>query len=240
MVNMIQRNGYEGGSLFAKIVNAWFLRQPPAQAHRNRINYLSDALSSESLPAQRQGRPAKIFSIACGPAHEVCKFLEDTPLSGQARFTLLDFNEETLQYARAALETAKNRHGSQAALEYMRKPVQQILKESARTARQGANHYDLVYCAGLLDYLPDPICQRLISIMYDWAAPGGLVLVTNVEPSNPLRHGMEHLLDWHLIYRTSDQLRRLVPAQAAADSATVRCDETGLNLFLEIRKQNHA
>src|SRR5262249_4825494 len=35
MVNMICRDPLEGSTLFAKILNLWFLRQPPAEAHRN-------------------------------------------------------------------------------------------------------------------------------------------------------------------------------------------------------------
>src|SRR6266850_3830585 len=38
MVNMIWRDPYEGASMFAKVVNVWFLSQWPAKAHRNRIN----------------------------------------------------------------------------------------------------------------------------------------------------------------------------------------------------------
>jgi len=34
MVNMILRDPFEGGSMFAKALNAWFLIQPPAEAHR--------------------------------------------------------------------------------------------------------------------------------------------------------------------------------------------------------------
>ena len=77
-------------------------------------------------------------------------------------------------------------------------------------------------------------------IMYDWVAPGGLLLVTNVEPSNPRRKGMEHLLDWHLIYRTGQQFRVLQPRQSPADWVAVRTDLTGVNLFLEVRKPDHA
>jgi extracellular factor (EF) 3-hydroxypalmitic acid methyl ester biosynthesis protein len=239
MVNMLLRNNYEGGSLFAKVVNTWFLRQPPAQAHRNRIDYLIDTLRAETLRVMRENRPARILCVACGPAHEVQRFLGHMPLSERAAITLLDFNEETLQYARAAMETLKQKHGCKAQTDYVRKSVQQILKESGRSVQQAAKQYDLVYCAGLYDYLSDPICQRLTSTLYEWVAPGGLALVTNVEPSNPLRNGMDHLLDWHLIYRTATQMRKLIPVQTPADAAVVRSEETGLNLFLELRKPAH-
>jgi extracellular factor (EF) 3-hydroxypalmitic acid methyl ester biosynthesis protein len=240
MVNMILRNGYEGGSLYAKVVNTWFLRQPPAQAHRNRIAYLVNTLRTEVLRTRRAARGARILSVASGPAQEVQRFIDDDPLSDHARFTLLDFNEETLRYARATIDAIKTRQGRQCAVDYMRKSVQQILKESGRSIQRPDKQYDFVYCAGLFDYLTDSICRRLMDIMYEWVAPGGLLLATNVEPSNPLRNGMEHLLDWHLIYRNAEQMWSLAPSQVPADAVSVKSENTGVNLFLEGRKPEHA
>jgi extracellular factor (EF) 3-hydroxypalmitic acid methyl ester biosynthesis protein len=47
---------------------------------------------------------------------------------------------------------------------------------------------------------------------------------------------MDHLLDWHLIYRTGAQLQKLIPEKAPSGAAQVHSDCTGVNIFLEIRK----
>ncbi len=237
LVNMMARNAPEGASLFAKVINTWFVRQPPAQAHRNRICYLVDRLATETARVNAVGRDLRVFNVACGPAQEVQKFLVEQPISGRTHITLLDFNEETLQFTRDALNHEMAQHGRVAPVQFVRKSVQNILKESGRTIERSAKgQYDLVYCAGLFDYLSDQICRRLMNIMYAWLAPGGLLIATNVEPSNPLRHGMEHLLDWHLIYRTGSQMGSLKPQEADPDSVCVRCDDTGVNVFIEVRK----
>jgi extracellular factor (EF) 3-hydroxypalmitic acid methyl ester biosynthesis protein len=45
-------------------------------------------------------------------------------------------------------------------LTYLKKSVNQILKDSGKTIERSSNEqYDLVYCAGLFDYLADPICR---------------------------------------------------------------------------------
>jgi len=241
MVNMMARNAQEGGSLFAKAVNTWFLRQAAAQAHRNRIEYLGRQLLAEAARVAGAGREVRVQNVACGPALEVQQFLREQPLSGRARFTLLDFNEETIQYVRAALAGIASSHGRSTELQFMKKSVQSILKESGRSIeRRAQDQYDLVYCAGLFDYLSDQVCRRLMEVMYDWLAPGGLLIATNAEPSNPLRHVMEHLLDWHLVYRTGPELRALKPRGADPDSVFVRCDDTGVNVFIEVRKPWHA
>ena len=38
------------------------------------------------------------------------------------------------------------------------------------------------------------------------------MLVTNVHSGNPERNAMEHLLEWHLIYRDEGQLESVLPA----------------------------
>jgi len=241
IVNMMARNAQEGGSLFAKAVNTWFLRQAPAQAHRNRIHYLGQHLLAETARVAGAGREARVQDVACGPAQEVQQFLREQPLSARARFTLLDFNEETIQYVRAALTGIRSSCGRSTGLQFVKKSVHSILKESGRSIeRPSEDQYDMIYCAGLFDYLSDQVCRRLVEIMYDWLAPGGLLIATNVEPSNPMRHGMEHLLDWHLVYRTGPELRALKPRAADPDLVLVRCDDTAVNVFLEVRKPTHA
>ncbi|HEX3797675.1 MAG TPA: SAM-dependent methyltransferase [Verrucomicrobiae bacterium] len=239
MVNMIVRDLYEGKSLFAKVLNTWFLRQMPAEAHRNRIKYLRDRLIQETARAARGGRPAKILNLGCGPAFEIQRFLQECPISDNAQFTLLDFNDETLQYTQGRLSTMVRNHSRRTEVQLQKKSVLQVLKEYARP-RGEQPKYDMVYCAGLFDYLADPACKHLMNIFYDMTLPGGLVLATNVEPSNPMRNGMEHLLDWNLIYRNGAQFRTLRPQKAEDENVEVYGDVTGVNVILEVRKSAHA
>jgi len=240
MVGMIARNGFEGKSLFAKILHHAFCQQMPALAHRNRILHLKTRLLEETARCARHGQPARILNLGCGPALEVQQFLKESPLSDNARFTLLDFNDETLQYARTALTEIARQNGRRTEIALQKKSVMQMLKETARAKAADQQPYDLVYCAGLFDYLPDATCRHLMNIFHGLTAPGGLVLATNVEPSNPMRVGMEHLLDWNLIHRDAAQVRKLKPRLADEDDVSVFGDDTGVNVMLEIRKPAHA
>jgi extracellular factor (EF) 3-hydroxypalmitic acid methyl ester biosynthesis protein len=87
-----------------------------------------------------------------------------------------------------------------------------------------------VYCAGLFDYLSDRTCKRLMQHFYNLATPGGLVVSTNVHKNNPVRYFMEHIMEWHLIYRDEAKMQALAP------DGKVRLDVTGINVFLEVRK----
>lgn len=241
MVNMMLRPPYEGNSAYAKLMNYWFLKQHPAAAHRNRIDYLVERLVQETVRVCPCGRPARVLNVACGPAVEMQRFVAEQAVSNAAEFTLLDFNEETLTYTEAMLERIKNAQGRRVPLKTVKKSVQQLLKEASRSsARKGEDLYDYVYCAGLFDYLTDPVCVRLVQLMYDLLLPGGLLVVTNVETSNPRRKVMEHILEWYLVYRTAAQLRALSPQNAPNEAVMVRSEDLGVNIMLEVRKPDHA
>ena len=173
--------------------------------------------------------------MACGPAAEVREFIETNPASDGAMFTLVDFNDETLEHTNSTLNAAKAAHRRKVEIETINKTVHQILKEAARPS-PASGQYDMVYCAGLFDYFSDRVCQRLIDYFYDLLAPGGLLIATNLDKSNPDRNGMEYLLEWHLFYRDKKQLNALRPDRAPPESQTVQSDETGVNIVIEVRK----
>jgi extracellular factor (EF) 3-hydroxypalmitic acid methyl ester biosynthesis protein len=235
MVNMIVRDPVEGSSLFSKTINLWILSQAPAVAHRNRINYLSEMLAKETRRAATDGRRARIFNLGCGPAREIQTLLADYDISSRAVFTLLDFNDETLQYTGKVLADLVHRMDRKTGLELVKKSVHQVLKEEAKP-RSPHERYDVVYCAGVFDYMSDRICKRLMNIFYDMLKPGGLICVTNVDAANPWQKSLEFLLEWHLIHRDCTQLKALIPDRAPRECARFTSDETGINIFLEVRK----
>ncbi len=241
MVSMMLRDPHEGGSIFAKMLNRFFLQTPPVVAHRNRISYLHRQITKETARVARLGRRAQIFNLGCGPAREIQDFLTQDDLSDHAHFTLVDFNDETLAHVGKALEDLRQTYRRNTSLRFVKKSVHQILKESARPSPEiVAGGYDLVYCAGLFDYLSERICKRLMNIFFEMVAPGGLLVATNVDLSNPSRNWMEYVVDWHLVYRDNRQLAALTPDDAPAGSCAVGSDVTGVNIYLEIRKPPHA
>lgn len=244
VVDMMLRAPQEGSSLFAKIINVWLLGQAPAQAHRNRVTYLTDMLVRETRRISARGTRARVYNLGCGPADEVRRFLREHPIADQADLTLLDFNEETLHSLQHTLEALRSQHHRRTPIQLIRKSVHQILKETARSVTANpAKQFDLIYCAGLFDYLSDSVCKRLMNYFYDQLAPDGLLLATNVSDilnrSRPFRYSMEYILDWHLIYRDGRKMLELAPDRAHADAVKVITEDTGVNVFVEVRKPQH-
>ena len=230
----------DGPSIFARVLNCYSLSLPPIVAHRNRIDYLAQNLEQEVLRVARSHRRARIYNLGCGPAREIQKLAAESAIMNEADFTLVDFNAETLTHAQQELERARVNHAPRMGLAYVRKSVQQVLKESTRIETSGeVGHYDVVYCAGLFDYLSANVCRHLVEVFWRMVAPGGLLMVTNVD-HHPSKGQMECFLDWNLIYRDSASMRMLVPEGVPAEDVVLRRDVTGVNIFLELRKPEHA
>jgi extracellular factor (EF) 3-hydroxypalmitic acid methyl ester biosynthesis protein len=237
MVNMMLRNPYEGSSAFAKLLNFALLNTEPVVAHRNRIDYLVEMLRSECVRRVSRGK-TRVFNLACGPAMEVQRFLRECEESDLAEIDLLDFNSETLEYTRERIQEARMSGGRETPVRYFQRSVHQLLRAATQGGEEEFTNYDIVYCAGLFDYLSQRVCKRLVDLFCTMVRPGGIVIVTNVAQSNPRKAWMEYVMEWNLIYRDENEMKDLVPDGLDLKGTTVRADSTGVNLFLEIELAN--
>jgi len=241
MVNMMLREPLEGGTLYAKALNGWFLEQWPARAHRNRVAFLAARLREEALRARRRKRPLRVLNLGCGPAQEVLQFLAADDLCDQADLTLLDFNRETVEHTTRSVEECRRRFQRATQVQVSRKSVHQLLKEGMQSSKADTRpQFDYIYCAGLFDYLTDRTCNQIVNIFHDWLAPEGLLVVTNVADYRPFRFMLEFLLDWNLIYRDVQPGSALIPDRSLPDDCRITRDPTGVNVFVEVRKPCHA
>ncbi|MCZ6805254.1 MAG: class I SAM-dependent methyltransferase [Proteobacteria bacterium] len=238
MVNMMLRESQTHATgTYARIIDTFHIMASAPEAHRNRIVMLQERLKQEAeRVVEDEQRLFTVMNIGCGPAVEVQRFIRDSSIAKQCSFQLMDFNDETLAYAERKIEEAITNSGNKPIIKFINKSIDELLKEAAtkQNNRHGST-YDMVYCAGLFDYFSDPICKRLVAMYYSWLRPGGLLAVTNVHIINPNRYHMEHLLEWHLIYRDETSMAKLIPIGA---NHCITTDKTGMNLFLDIRQKN--
>jgi extracellular factor (EF) 3-hydroxypalmitic acid methyl ester biosynthesis protein len=175
----------------------------------------------------------RVLNIGCGPAQEIQRLVLQSAHFDQLEFVLVDFSEETLAYTRERLESLQH-SGKQLHLRTQHESVNQLLKRSAQAqVIEESDKFDFVYCAGLFDYLTDKVCARLVKYMALRTRAGGQILFTNVHSNNQERRWMEYFLEWHLIYRDENDVRRILPA--GLKDIEVFTDVTGVNLFVESR-----
>ena len=234
MVNQIINDPQQGVSTYFQIVNAQFLQSAVAEAHRNRIETLVDYLYRAAAMAEQEQRQVSVLNVGCGPAVEIERFISRHPNPGLLSFTLVDFSVETLEYTRSRLEAAALTRGQKVSIQCVHESVHDLLKRAVRPEVNKRNElFDIVYCAGLFDYLSDKVCTRLLQYFVQKSRPGGRVLVTNVHSSNPQIGVMEHVLEWYLIYRDEAMLESVLPLPREA--TTIYTDVTGVNVFAEFR-----
>ncbi len=235
MVNQILSDPRQGNNTYFQIINTLFLQAIVARAHRNRIDILVGYLNKAAERAEREHRDIHILNVGCGPAVEIQRFIAEHPHPERLVFKLMDFSEETLAYTRSCIEKSCQAHGKQICVEYIHESVHQLLKRASKKddPLDEQTKFDFVYCAGLFDYLSDKVCSRLVQYFVSRSSVGSTVLVTNVHSSNPERNGMEHLLEWHLIYRDEAQLESALPTNR--ENTRLYTDDTGANIFAEFQ-----
>lgn len=230
MVNMMLRDGLEGSSAYASFINAYYVNQVPAQAHRNRIDLLLKRLNEEITRKSSNNKNISILNIGCGPAIEIQQALNKEIINNYCDIELVDFNEHTLKYTESQIKKISINKQNSSKINFIKKSVHEILR--GNEINQG-KRYDFIYCAGLFDYLSDKVCSRLLTYFHTLCHEDGSVLVTNVHSDNPIKYTIEHLMEWYLIYRNEDEMKELVPPHF---QPIVYVDATKINIFLEFKK----
>jgi extracellular factor (EF) 3-hydroxypalmitic acid methyl ester biosynthesis protein len=233
MVNQILGDPRQGPSTYFQLVNLLFWQSGVAQAHRNRIDILCEKLDDLAQRAVQEKRILRVLNIGCGPAVEIQRFIRTNPHFDQLEFVLVDFSSETLEYTKQRLLEAEAGTGKSLRLTLQHESVNQLLKRVQRISTvPPEEQFDYVYCAGLFDYLTDKVCVRLMQYFVSRAREGARILLTNVHSDNPQRHGMEHLLEWYLIYRDEQKMQALL--DKIKMPGTLYTDDTGVNIFAEM------
>lgn len=231
MMNHLYRDDFEGETLFAKALHHYFVNEPAAQAVRNRAIYLEAKLRGLLGKLSQKKEGIQILSVASGPAREIQNILaQEDPLHKLAvDFTFLDQDEDSLKFAQKALRIRDSRLNTNFRYAFINKALRKVIARGL-----GENEYDLIYSAGLFDYLTDPVAQLAAAKLFESLTPGGKLIIGNFNLDNPTLPLMDLALDWSLIYRSEEDLIRLFGP--LSDKVYVEKEDLGINLFCVIEK----
>ncbi len=219
----------EGASTFAKMLNASVLRQ---DAHRSRTRLMTKMLQEEAARVIAEGRRFRVLNFGCGPAAEVRAFIEADAAADRTDMHLVDFNAETLEFVRKDLLPYAHHLRPEMTLEIEQRSLHELLRRAVEQPDALPRQYDLVYCAGLFDYLGSSACSALLHQFTAWTNDGGTVVAANLAPNNGPAF-MSPVLDWNFEFRDERALRMLAPNCGYQE---IIRDEAELNVCLVIRK----
>ena len=217
-IEMMYRNSPSGVGRVGKTFDAALLRQSGPTAARNRRPLLA-----AQITAAAEARPARVTSLACGPAREITDVLDkDAELLGE--INLLDLDG-------TALDNAASELSKRSVLEKTRLHKANLIKIGLGRETVDISDQDLVYSIGLIDYFPDDLVIALLNIVHGWLRPGGRVILGNFHPRNP-DIGIFELFEWSLIHRTEEDMHRLYQESAfSSPCSEILFEEQGVNLF---------
>lgn len=197
----------------------YFHSHKATHAVRNRKRYFLDLLAR--VRASRSGTVVRVLSVGSGPARE-CAECPATP-SAPVTFDLVDRDDRALRYA-----SRLNRESPH-----------EIRYIHANAFRYRSDEpYDLIWSAGLFDYLGDDQFRALLKHLVQLLRPGGLISIGNFGPHNPSRDYME-FGHWFLNYRSDSQLYDLAHDKGRTtgfDNVCVDSEPEGINLFLHLTR----
>jgi len=216
---------FEASSNIGKLLNFFLFSSSPANAVRNRAKIVQGFILERLVQLTK----ISITSIASGPAREVNETIKKIPKDKKKyriNWTLLDQDSKSLEYARSHTKVEK-----MLKLKFINQGIGDILKNKLIFKEQ-----DIIYSMGLFDYLEDNIASKLISYLYNFLKPGGVLLIGNFHPNNPLRALMEAYLEWFLIHRSEEELLTVAQNGAPEGSHYIMAEPEGVNLILVTSK----
>jgi extracellular factor (EF) 3-hydroxypalmitic acid methyl ester biosynthesis protein len=225
MMNMVYRNESLGDTLFGRSLSRMVLDSEAGQAVRHRAPYLAGKIGA-AVARRAADRPVRILSVAAGPAMELQLLLrEDATLlrAGQTEIALLDQDAGALSHAREHIHALAGQAAVPVTLSCLNTSIRKVITDGLEGS------YDLIYSAGLFDYLRDRTARAAAARLVAALAPGGQAVIGNFAAANPTRPLMELFLDWPLHHRSADDLHRIFAG--LGNGMAVEQEATGVNLF---------
>jgi hypothetical protein len=195
-----------------------------ARSVRYRRMLLADAIDRAAIATPQ----ASILSLACGHLREV-EWSNALATGGVGRLVAADQDELSLAAIR------RDYCPTMSAIEPVACSVRDVLKGGG----EKLGRFDLVYSAGLYDYLPKAVAEALTTRLFTMLNPGGRLLIGNFGSGLDETAFMEAVMDWPLIWRSPEAIAdfgvQIAPALIA--QTHVFADPTGTCWYLDITRR---
>ena len=209
------------GSSIGKFFDEMFHTYEAAIAVRNRKEFF--IRKCNALADSKKDR-VDVLDIGCGSCRDVIEAHAVCDNGTRFYYHCVDHEQEAIDYAEV------------------------LLKESGISTRvkldctnafrvQTNKTYDLIWSAGIFDYLDDRTAKLLIRKLWRLLKPGGQLIFGNFSPKNPTRTGMELIGQWYLIHRSAHELISLCEDTGVKYSSIhIESEPLGVNLFCVLSK----
>jgi len=204
-------DGYEGDSVFTRVMHKLHMEHPLALGVRARKDFMVEMIEREHQHIiERDGNDAvfRVVSLGCGPARETSDYVaKKKTWPGRLIWTLIDQEEKALSVAYRASQKEISRNRSNCSLSLLNLSFVQMLSEGLPLRQPGSQNF--IFSTGLFDYVRESRAQTLVLGMYELLAPGGVLAIGNAIAPNEHFWAPEFMGDWTMLYRTEEEMRKL-------------------------------
>ncbi len=213
IIDRIYKNDVSSQAKFEKW-DKWFHDAAATQAVRNRKTYFKQLLAEKTA----NGNPIKVLNLASGPCRDLLEFFNENP-GANVQFDCIEIDPNAVTFASQLLGVHK---------EHVTFHLANIIKYDT------LEQYDLIWSAGLFDYLDDQTFIQVIKRYQHNLNLGGEIVIGNFYVHNPSRNIME-VFNWRLRHRTYDELLGLAEkAGYNPGRMRVESEPLGVNLFMRL------
>jgi len=224
MMEAIYRNIPDGDGLLGMMIDRYCLDCPPPRAVRDRRRMLAGLIESHVTNIMDKRDRVGIMNLACGSNRELFDFIGKFNNSHMLDCICIDADAEALEYTSKHVDVFEH----QARIRLMQ---ENVVKWAIGRVRHDFELQDIIYSAGLTDYLDERLFAALVNRSWEYLRPGGMLVLSNFSKANPNKAWMDHIFQWKLIYRDEDDLRAIFSGTPFGDNVEILSESQGVNLF---------
>lgn len=229
MMEHIYANIPKGEGRLGELIDIFCLERPGSLAIHGRRKLIKNQLTRISGELNARGERTRIMNLACGPNRELFDFLSECDHTDSVEALCVDIDSEALQYTNQYVNIFPH-------MASIRLMSENVIKWSLGRASHEIGEMDVIYSAGLCDYLDTKLFRALVTQCYKHLKPGGSLLLGNFT-YYPDSLFLDKILKWELIYRNEEELRELFAPTPFGDKITILAEEANVNLFALATKE---
>ena len=228
IIELLSQNEPEGDGHLGVYLDRWIRSLPTFSALKNRGGNITTTI--KNLAANWSGdNPMPVTSIASGSASEILDlFFQASPPN--VHVNCIDFNHHNLS---SAAEVA-HKWGFRDRLTFIQ---DHLFLRAEGYSNINIRPQHTIYSFSIANYLCDRELISILDWIYDHLLPHGRVILSNFHAANPDRVLLEHLLEWHSIYRSAEDLEKIFShSKFRSLPLEIQSDEYGVELVIACTK----
>ncbi|MEM8675299.1 MAG: cyclic nucleotide-binding domain-containing protein [Cyanobacteria bacterium P01_G01_bin.67] len=228
ITELLSQNEPEGDGHLGIYLDRWIRNSPTCLALKNRGGIITETIK-QLAESWSVDSPMPVTSIASGSAAEILDlYFQTSPPN--VHVTCIDINHQDLSSA----ANTSHHLGFRDHLTF--------IQENLFLFAEGYSQIEIppqkiIYSMGMANYLSDRELIRTLDWIYHHLLPNGIAIIGNFHAANPDRILLEHILEWHSIYRSAEDLEKLFArSKFRSLPLVIQSDEYGVELFVVCNK----